>query len=266
MKSAIILVLGIALGYFLGSSTQFAEAEPKDKMTVDAPICPPEQVIDCTESKESLSETFLMFLAGVGVKLSQSDQEQLKNLLVSEGVSAPSFEELSSEPEPELVAEVVAPNQPTFSSFADDFREQNDDHSHSKGSLKDPSVFLAKSVAIQKYNNAIKKAQGRYFSELHYINPKPEGEREAVFLDINYQETQNQGIEGDFLLELSRGGEVYSTSSGSGGNRNIKTRGLKLLLQVNDSSFFLLKGKSIIGDAEFYKDGKFVAKAKFIRQ
>ncbi len=275
MKMIVIALLSLVIGLIIGS--QFFPAEKVKTNTIQEKLTDPEvKIITKTEYKTDkeaeafYGKAFALFLANLGLKLDKEKEENLKELLENPKEYLAVTKRL---PETEVFIPREIDFNPTtwFKGFIKkenaNLKHVNDDaliKDAQEFMLKDPALFHARSKFIKKFPT-LKLILGEYKGNLYRIAGSNRGRRDDIYLNIDFQLKEEDKVDGSFTLKLSADGEIYSNSSGRGGNGDVKIKNDSILIQAGPGSFFHFKGKSI-DVANFYSNGKLVGLARFNKQ
>jgi len=129
-------------------------------------------------------------------------------------------------------------------------------------------LFLAK--PIKSFDNYPYNINGNYLGELVHEKGENGGRTDDVSLKINFQKIKNK-LKGNFFLELSDDGIVYSSKKGNGDNNSIrifKKNTKEIILVASPDSFlqitYIKKNDYFIGN--YYKNNKYTGKVRLFRE
>lgn len=283
-----LTVVGLATfvsGFFIGR--EFSPQSPvQEKVKVATVLCPEVEAKSCpdqmAEAQELYGNAFNMFLASVGVSLTQKQKTALDGLVAAPKNFVPD-ETLKEEPitpqkseAPEILVETNDSLFAPTSEVAATLRKENVDTSNLddpflferaiKKLIKDPALFHARST----YNvprQVIRRLNGLYQGELFNITGPNKGTIDNVNLSIDFVQKitgEKNEIEGNFSLILRRDGKPYSNSSGEGSNGNIRINGEEIIIEAGPGNFLHLTSRQI-RDANYYQNGQFVGIARLTK-
>lgn len=278
MKLAIILslaslLIGFSVGKLTGPPQEYDSLEidvPSEKITsselreLDELRAQKEKYL---QSEQLLSQALMIFLANIGIKMTPELKSGIKEMIKE----PQKFQTPSKAISPEIV--VMDPKgfpERNDGFVPGDFHEDEsskDADFKDSGKLNDPAVFFARSRYIEKYGPVVEKVNGIYRGEIFISKGKRKGQVESAELHIDFFLKEGKHIDGKFSMQLSRDGLPYSTTSGEGGNRNLRLHPQypkHIIIEAGPGDFFHFKSMRM-EKADFYMNGKFVGKAKFTR-
>lgn len=219
------------------------------------------------EAKVLYAKAFNLFLINLGLNLDRDKQKLLKEILLD---PVTYIEGNSSNTQVFIPREIDFTPTKWFDKYIKDeqadLKNISDDKliSDLQGFfLKDPVLYFARSTHIKTFSK-IKHLSGDYKAELFRITGKNKGRIDQVSMFINFQIKGEASITGDFKLKISHDGNIYTNSSGSGGNGNIRINNNSIIIEAGPGRFFHFK-KGKINNANFYEEGKLTGFARFTK-
>lgn len=222
------------------------------------------------EAAEVYGKAFQLFLLSLGLNLNQEQQQSLQKLLDSpqDFLELPASARVNIDQQDKPVKD----EQTLFVDFQKVLRELRlsalDQESDfiirgTKKILTDPGLFYLRA----EYTNSMKaigRLNGQYNGEIFHIAGAHKGKTDLLRLSVDYRQKspdENAELEGNYSLVLSRDGEVYSDSKGSGGNGRIRLNQDQLIIEAGPNSFLHFTNHSLT-EANFYIEHRFVGVAK----
>lgn len=271
ITSAIFLVIGIFVGKYTFSENPLKNYE---EITNDKKIGHCNCQDELKKAQLLYGKVFTTFLASIGLRLDDQKQDRLSQILKNPNNYLKDNEIKSSKPRQNSQKDslVKKNSKPAISKSK---REIPPPYEYEQLSiqgknfiLKKPSLYYIESKYIENFNESLSKLNGSYTGKL-YKTKKDEYNNTAddILLEINFTEAKDNKIDGSFYLQLSSNGNPYSTSNGSGGNRNLrvnpKNPNIILMKSGRDAFFqFNIRKPTVLN---YYKDGKHAGYAKIIK-
>jgi hypothetical protein len=274
-----IFIMAIALSAFMAgifsSKIFFKNNESNIPATVD-------QLVKCSgelaRAEEYYGKAFLLFLSSIGMKLNVSQNTQLQQVLKN---PKDYIEQTKVSTETHIEAEVptvvVQDTQTVIDEQAAENNSQQVQDSEEKSNLlsrakkfeiENPVNYLETSKAMGAKDQQLLKVNGQYKGKLYILSGKRKGEIHQIDLNIAYTLEAGKKPDGQYYLELSRDDGPYSTTSGSGGNEDIRLNPKDpraIILNASPSSFFHFANAEL-RLANFYDGGKKMGVAVFKRK
>lgn len=288
-----IFLVGLATfmaGFFIGR--KFSSNPPTQERIGDAAIlCPQVHPLQCppeTNSAEVMAQAeklygnaFNMFLASLGISLTQKQQSALNNLVaapesfeVDEALKEGTAPSTQKEAAPEIMTKTSDLTFAPTAEVAAVLRKEKVDISNlddaslfdraKRKLLKDPSLFFARST-LDVPRPIFRRLNGQYRGELFYIIGNLKGTFDTLNLTIDFtQKTtgEENEIEGNFSLVFRRDGVVNSESTGEGSNGNIRVNGEEIIIKAGPDRYLHMTSHRM-REANYYQDGQFVGIARF---
>lgn len=263
------------LGFYLGQGSNEvpvsqSEGEPQVKVVYkDRPV--EAQVnSDMDEAQKLYGKAFQLFLANLGLNLDKTKKETLKRVLENPKEYLATTKENSGETEVYIPRELDFAPTGFFKEFVQNEKAElkniTDDKlldEAQKFILKDPKMFYARSNFINEYNE-IKTFNGTYQATLFYIAGKNKGRNDQIELTVDFKIKDENEIDGSFDMKISSEGKTYSHARGTGGNGDIRVRNGQIIVEASPDTFFHFQDNKM-GISNFYRRGKLVGMARFIR-
>ncbi len=289
-KTSLILtaLITLAVGIVLGVQIAPQEKSVKEVQIPAQRECPPvkvdarnpEQLCQNDQSKDYYEQAVALFIAAIGVNLNERQASELKRLGQDPKNYTPPAD-LEVVPGPARQREdgpkVIAPENTTLylsrqqvtkdlnqkGASLDDFYDRELLAATLKKVVKRPTLFYARSINSEEMK-VLKRINGTFRGSLYHLAGKNKGETDQIVLSADFRLKGKNEVDGEFQLLLSRAGETYSDSRGSGGNGNVRTLGDEILIKAGPESFFHFVD-SRLSMANFYTSGQFIGVARFIK-
>ncbi|MCR9204253.1 MAG: hypothetical protein NXH75_06735 [Halobacteriovoraceae bacterium] len=220
-------------------------------------------------AKEYYEKAFLLFLANVGLQLSNQEQKSFNQLVRNPqeylARSPQPFPERMKREAPKVFTPKAQPPSPFQTLAPKEVNFENVPSGLKKKALnniiKDPAVYYARSKYFRKFK-AIKKHIGEYKGRLFHLKGEDSGRVDQIYLKIDFIRGEKGEIQGDFTLQLFNGTEIYSNSNGSGGNGNVRFKENNIIIEGGPGRFFhFLEGNMEL--AHMYDNGQYMGIAIF---
>lgn len=257
------------VGVFL--SAFFFRPAPQEPLELPlCPVCPKGSGASELAGKEYYEKAFLLFLASIGARITEKEKSQLQQLVANptKYVEAnPYATKDGIEIDPGLNIKKEIPAEAPHASRAKELPKKQLELKNIQAQaqtfrLKDPGLFYARSHFIQKWSPQIQAINGDFSGKLYRLDKDPM-EIEDVEIHVSFVVREDEKIDGEFQLLLSRNGEVYSNNRGSGGNGDIKIHPedpSTIIIEASPNSFFHGKVHDL-SLLNYYYDGKHVGVA-----
>ncbi len=250
----IILIIGVS-SFYAGRLSAPVQTQEITKEVTKEII--KEKIIPDPQSEEYYEKAFNLFLATIGVRLSRNQEALAQELF--ENPKEFSSRDLRPNQYQEEVPSPVAPRN-TLPTPAPTKKEAP--QTHPAQDVLDPLTTI-KNASLIKDFRTLKRFNGEYRGIIRMLQGNQKGEDHDVYLGLDYIRDGKE-IRGEFRAEIARNGEVYSNSSGSGQNNQIRLSGNDLIIEVSPDSFFFFKDKRIT-KGTFYSRGEFKGIIKLSR-
>lgn len=220
-------------------------------------------------AREYYEKAFLLFLANLGLQLSNQEQDSFNQLVrnpqeylarspepFSERIQKKRAEKFPQNDQPDSPFVTLNPKGHNIQNLPTELRKKA-----FKTILKDPSVYYARSQYFREFKD-VRRYVGEYKGNLFLLKGEDAGRVDQVYLKIDFTRGEKGEIQGDFTLQLFNGTEIYSNSNGSGGNGNVRFRDENLIIEGGPGRFFhFIKGRMDM--AHMYDNGQYVGIATF---
>ncbi len=278
--SAIALAIGIALGtQIVPNQVEVREREVVVEKELD---CPPSeqsstQIHSTDDSKEYFEKAVSLFIAALGVKLTDGQSSELKRLAQNPQDYSPASDleplnrplEVFGAQTPSTTTAVSERTYLTRQEAIKKFGRQMDLDDRElfaqaiKKVLTEPTIFFAKSSYSEDFR-ILKRINGQYRGTITHLTGPHQGRIDSALMHVDFRIKDKDKVDGEFSLILSTSGEVYSESRGTGGNGDVRLNADEILVEAGPERFFHFLD-SRLTMANFYIAGQFVGVARFIR-
>lgn len=221
------------------------------------------------KADEILGKVMLLFLANIKVKMESKVQDYFANSERSIPLKK-NIEDVSNDiPKMKLIKN----ENGLFSPINIPLKVEHPDFdqvakSVEKTLINNPYMFYKNAKSAKNFKEIL-FLKGKFEGELYRIKGKFKGSTDKVLLEINFYEEEGK-LKGDYISQLLRNGEAYSTNRGGGDNaqiRKVEGHPRQVLLETSPNSFIHLeitKGNDYyIG--KYYDDDEFSGLVKLYR-
>jgi|GEM_PF-2517408 len=261
----LLTLLSFSSGYWLGVNKKVEVINYKELISPKDIEIPKEG----GDAKLYYEKAFTLFLATLGLKLQDRKREELSLLLdkPKEYIENESISDSGASPDKPLNSKELS-GEGNELSAAIPKREAQEEYNlenlpEKLGEqalarlLKDPDLFFVRTKFIKKFQK-IKRYNGEYRGTLFRIAGENKGRNDEVLLSLKYSRANDKestdNIEGSFSLQLFNGTELYSNSSGDGGNGNFRFKGRQLVIEAGPGVFLHFSNNKLT-EANYYEDG-----------
>lgn len=220
------------------------------------------------KADEILGKIMLLFLANIQLKLKPEVKDYFtkgERSSVHEVIDSKTVEEINPKQIDSIqnnITQMIVPliiENPEFEQVAKNVE---------KTLIKNPYLYYKKAKAVEDLSK-LKFLKGKFEGEVYLTKGKHKGSTEKIILDINFYHEAGK-IKGEYLSQLFRDGQAYSTNRGEGGNtqiREVEHNFSQVLIETSPNSFIHLE---IINGQDFYvgkyyDDDEFVGLVKLYR-
>lgn len=290
-KTTLILtaLLTLALGIVLGAQIAPNKVEVKEVQVESVHECPapsaqrpvgPEIVCEGDQSKEYYEQAVALFIAAIGIKLTQKQSLELESLSKNPRDYYPSQDLDQAILKDTVVdtphSDIPGPNKALFfknyhiskelkkeGAELSDFRDRELLNKSLHKVLKEPNIFYARSKDSEDIK-LLKKFNGSFRGFVYHLRGEHKGTTDTISFYADFRVKSDKKIDGEFQLLLSRDGVTYNDSRGTGGNGNIRTLGDEIIIKAGPERYFHFVDRSLTM-ANFYSAGQFVGVARLTR-
>jgi hypothetical protein len=231
-----LVLIGLFLGYSLHPAN-YKKSKPEATTEVNPVVlenlqCPPVQKANCEKELQKLRDYYQAQIAATeNVPKEQTDTENVK------------------EEKDKLTFTYLKPEQVKSQVFGvDSLLDHIPDPSlidrASKFVLSDPVLFFARASLLNSIE-VMEPLNGTYNGKLYLHSGEKRGEVHDIELTINYRFSKEEELDGQYILRMSRQGNVYTNRNGSGGNNNVFTNENTLILNAGQGYKMHFKGPKL---------------------
>jgi hypothetical protein len=273
-----VFILGLFAGGFMVSNMIPRKPENENidgQVTVTKQECPkvetgPLNNQSLGEAKKYYEKAFSLFLATIGAKLTSSEKNEFSKLMSdpknylaqnkrmgsnSSGPIVDTGKEKRARPAMQFYGQQATITKKNLE--VKDLQKEA-----AKFVLKDSVLFHARAIPVKEWGPAIEKVNGSFTGKLYRFDKNPM-EIEDMELHVNFGLNEENKVDGEFQLIISKDGKIYSDKRGSGGNGAIRVNPkdpTSILIDASPNSFFhgKLNDLSVLN---YYYDGKHIGVA-----